>query len=124
MPDSSVRITKVGKLLIVSMPADPDDAAVSSLQKDVLEAMQRLEPTGVVLDISAVEALDSFFARTVAETGQMVALMGGRTAIAGMRPHVAMTATQMGVTLGHTLAALDVEDALNLLDREAPRRRL
>ncbi len=67
------------------------------------------------LDISAVEILDSFFARTAAETAQMVGLMGGETVIAGMRPNVAITATQLGLTLGKAKTALDIERALDLL---------
>jgi rsbT antagonist protein RsbS len=77
--------------------------------------MEQYEATGLVLDISAVETLDSFFARTVAETAQMAALMGGRTVIAGMRPSVAITATQLGLTLGSTMTALDVDRALDTL---------
>jgi rsbT antagonist protein RsbS len=67
------------------------------------------------MDISSVETLDSFFARTVAETAQMVALMGGRTIIAGMRPAVAVTATQIGLTFGKIETALNVGRALDLV---------
>jgi rsbT antagonist protein RsbS len=63
-----------------------------------------------------VETLDSFFARTVVETVQMVALMGGRTVVVGMRPSVAITATQLGLTLGDALTALDMDRALDILD--------
>jgi rsbT antagonist protein RsbS len=70
----------------------------------------------LVLDISTVQTLDSFFARTVAETVQMVALMGGRTVLAGMRASVAVTATQLGLTVGNTLTALDVDRALDMLN--------
>ena len=102
---------------MVTVPADPDDATVSALQEEVLAAMQRLDAKGVVLDISAVETLDSFFARTVAETASMVSLMGGRTVVVGMRPSVAVTATQIGITLGGIETALSVERALEVMDR-------
>ena len=101
--------------LLVTVPSDPDDETVSALQEKVLEAMARYEAKGLVLDISTVQTLDSFFARTVAETVQMVALMGGRTVLAGMRASVAVTATQLGLTLGGTLTALDVDRALDRL---------
>jgi rsbT antagonist protein RsbS len=81
----------------------------------VLAAMERHEAKGIVLDISAVETLDSFFARTVSETAQMVAIMGGRTVIVGMRPAVAVTATQIGLTLGNIQTALTVDRALDLI---------
>jgi rsbT antagonist protein RsbS len=83
--------------------------------------MARYEARGLVLDISTVQTLDSFFARTVAETVQMVALMGGRTVLSGMRASVAVTATQLGLTLGQAETALDVDrafDRLNALPAE------
>lgn len=115
MVDESISVVKVRNVLLVTMPADPDDASVSSLQMKVLKMMEQYETTGLVLDISAVETLDSFFARTVAETAQMAALMGGRTVIAGMHPSVAITATQLGLTLGNAITALDVDRALEAL---------
>ena len=115
MAEEGISVVKVRDVLMVTMPADPDDASVSALQMKVLRMMEQSEATGVVLDISAVETLDSFFARTVTETAQMAALMGGRTVIAGMRPSVAITATQLGLTLGSTMTALDVDRALDTL---------
>jgi rsbT antagonist protein RsbS len=120
---SSISIIIVRKTLMVTVPSDPDDATVSALQEEVLAAMQRVDAKGVVLDISSVETLDSFFARTVAETASMVALMGGRTVVVGMRPSVAVTATQIGITLGGIETALSVERAGDLLDRPAAGRR-
>ena len=116
MADDNIAVIKVRDVLMVTMPADPDDATVSALQEKVLAAMQQSEAAGVILDISAVETLDSFFARTIAETAQMVALMGGRTVIAGMRPSVAITTTQLGLTLGGAMTALDVDRALDMLN--------
>jgi rsbT antagonist protein RsbS len=115
MADESITVVKVRDVLMVTLPADPDDASVSALQMKVLQMMEQYDATGLVLDISAVETLDSFFARTVEETAQMAALMGGRTVIAGMRPSVAITATQLGLTLGRTMTALDVDRALDTL---------
>ena len=120
---SSISIIIVRKTLMVTVPSDPDDATVSALQEEVLAAMQRVDAKGVVLDISSVETLDSFFARTVAETASMVSLMGGRTVVVGMRPSVAVTATQIGITLGGIETALSVERALDLLDRPTAGRR-
>jgi rsbT antagonist protein RsbS len=123
MAGESISVVKVRDVLMVTMPADPDDASVSALQMKVLQMMDQYEATGLVLDISAVETLDSFFARTVTETAQMAALMGGRTVIAGMRPSVAITATQLGLTLGSTMTALDVDRALDTLTDAGQRRR-
>ena len=114
---TAISIISIRKTLMVTVPADPDDTTISALQEEVLAAMERLEAKGVVLDISSVETLDSFFARTVAETASMVSLMGGRTVVVGMRPSVAVTATQIGITLGGIETALSVERALDIMDR-------
>lgn len=116
MAAESISVMKVRDLLLVTVPSDPDDETVTALQENVLREMERHEPKGLILDITTVETLDSFFARTIAETAQMVALMGGQTVIAGMRASVAITATQLGLTLGGAQTALDVDRALTLLD--------
>lgn len=115
MSDQRIAVIKLRDLLMVTMPSDPDDPTITALQDQVLQAMERYNPKGLVLDISAVESLDSFFARTIVETARMVALMGGQTVIAGMHPSVAITATQLGFTLGNVLTALDVDRALEIL---------
>jgi rsbT antagonist protein RsbS len=118
MATTNISVIKLRDLLLVTVPPDPDDETVSTLQELVLQAMERYETKGLVLDISTVQTLDSFFARTVAETVQMIALMGGRTVLAGMRASVAVTATQLGLTVGNALTALDVDRAMNLLGAE------
>ena len=66
--ESNISVVKVRDLLLVTMPPDPDDPTVSALQEQVLGAMEKHQARGVLLDISMVETLDSFFARTVSET--------------------------------------------------------
>jgi rsbT antagonist protein RsbS len=122
MNHESISVIKVRGILMVTMPSDPDDSTITALQNRVLESMERTDARGVVLDISPVETLDSFFARTVSETAQMVTLMGGRTIIAGMRPAVAVTATQIGLTLRNIETALNVERALDMVTKEPPQR--
>lgn len=116
--DRNISVIRTRDFLIVGMPADPDDSLIAALQEDVLKAMERHGSRAVLLDISLVETFDSFFARTVSETAQMVNLMGGRTIIVGMRPAVAITATQIGLTLGKIETALDVDRALQLAAAE------
>ena len=122
MANERITVMKVRDVLLVTMPADPDDSTITALQEEVLRGMERTEARGLVLDISAVETLDSFFARTVVETTRMVELMGGRTVIAGMRPSVAITATQLGFTFGNVATALDVDFALDRLGDDRLRR--
>ena len=121
MAEEHIAVIRMRDTLMVTMPANPDDATVSALQDKVLQTIEQSEARGVILDISAVETLDSFFARTLSETAMMVALMGGRTVIAGMRPSVAITATQLGLTLGSAMTALDVDRALTILDSQRGR---
>jgi rsbT antagonist protein RsbS len=109
-------VVKVRDILLVTVPTDLDDPSISGIQEEILCKMERYQPHGVILDLSIVESLDSFFARTIVETSQMVALMGGKTVIAGMNPAVAITVVQLGLTLGDTVAALDVDGALDLLE--------
>ena len=110
---NDISVIKVRDVLIVTMPADKDDSTVTDLQERVLQAMERHLPKGVILDISSVETLDSFFARTLSETAEMVMLMGGGTVVVGMRPAVAVTSTQMGLTLGKIATAVTVDLALD-----------
>ena len=121
MSHAAISVIKVKDILMVTMPPDPDDSTIAALQERVLESMERHAAKGLILDISAVETLDSFFARTVTETAQMVTLMGGRTIIVGMRPAVAMTATQMGLKLNRIETALTVDRALDLAGAPAKR---
>jgi len=124
MADQSVSIIKVHDVLLVTMPADPDDAAITALQEQILDRMDRTKAKGLVLDLSNVETLDSFFARTTVETAQMIYLMGGRTVLVGMRPSVAITATQLGLSLklSRVSSAVNVDKAVDMLT-ELPRRR-
>src|SRR5216683_2989594 len=119
MTEETLSIIKVRDILMVTMPADPDDATISALQERVLLAMERSSARGVVLDVSAVESLDSFFARMISETTRMVGMMGGRTVLTGMRPSVAITI--LGLTLGKTRTALSVDRALDIL-RDGPQQ--
>lgn len=118
MNQNSISVIKVRDILMVTLPSDPDDPTISALQEKVLEAMERYEAKAVVLDISAVETLDSFFARTISETGQMVKLMGGRTIVAGMRPPVAVAATEIGLSLGRIETALNADRALDSIETQ------
>ena len=115
MLTQDLSVVKVRDVLLVTLPGDPDDRTISQLQETILKTIEIYEPKGVVLDVSTVEALDSFFARTLVEISQMVSLMGGRTAVAGMRPNVAITVTQLGLSFGKILTALDVDRAIDIL---------
>lgn len=114
MDGDSLSVIKLKNILLVTVPDDPGDDTIDELQTKVLGAMEKYSSKGLILDISSVNVLDSFFARTIAETTQMVALMGGQTVIAGMQPAVAITATELGLHLGKARSTLDVDKALDI----------
>lgn len=116
MFEDSISVVKVRNVILVTMPEDPGDDIISSLQEKVLQEMQRHLPDGVIMDISTVEIMDSFFARTIIETAQMIKLMGGRTIISGMRPSVAITATQLGLVFQDIETALNVDTSLDIIE--------
>ena len=115
MANGNISVIKIRDILLVTVPSDPDDCTVSELQEQVLSSMERHSAKGLILDISTVETIDSFFARTVSETVKMVALMGGLTVLSGMRACVAITTPHLGLPLDKTLTALDVDRAMELL---------
>lgn len=116
MTNDSLSVLRIKNILLVTVPNDPGDDTIYELQNKVLAEMEKYEPKGLILDISRVNILDSFFARTIAETTQMVALMGGSTAIAGMQPSVAITATELGLHLGMAISTLNVDQAFDLFE--------
>ena len=118
MDDLGIAVLKIRDILLVTISAEPDDRTISSLQTKILEIMEQVQAKGLIIDISTVEILDSFFARTLLETAQMISLMGGLTVIAGMRPDVAITATQLGLTMESVICALDVDRAVEVLERK------
>jgi rsbT antagonist protein RsbS len=118
MEQVSLSVVKIKEILLVTLPSDPEDSTVAALQDKVLQQMERHQAQGVVLDLSAVETLDSFFARTIAETAQMIGIMGGRTIVVGMRPAVAITTTQIGLALTGIETALTVDRALDRVMRD------
>lgn len=115
MINDSISVIKIRDILLVTMPPDPDDNSITILQDKILHTMQRNQVKGLIIDISSVKTMDSFLARVIVETAQMVVLMGGKTVIAGMQPSVAITATQLGLTLGGALTALNVDLALEMI---------
>lgn len=117
MPVENISVIKLRDILLVTVPSEPDDEYIEALQRKVLDAMARHESKGLILDITTVQTIDSFFARTISETSKMVRLMGGRTVLAGMRPSIAIIVTQLGLTFENTMTALDVGIAQEMLER-------
>lgn len=108
----AVAILEQGSVLIASLPADQDDTTLRELQEELLRRVSRNRAQGVVLDVSAVDVMDSFAVRTLRTIAYSAHLCGARTVVAGIRPDVAFAMTQLGIDLDDIVTALDLDDAL------------
>ncbi|MFD6095647.1 STAS domain-containing protein [Nocardiopsis flavescens] len=108
---SSIPVLDLGGLLLVSIQGElPDDAAVA-LQEDVTNAVASTGSRGLIIDISALEMVDSFLARVLAEVAASSRLLAARTVLVGMRPAVAITLVELGLTLPGLDTARTVTEA-------------
>ncbi|HEX3592336.1 MAG TPA: STAS domain-containing protein [Pseudonocardiaceae bacterium] len=119
-----VPILKIGDVLLVSIQIDLQDQSVLALHEDLAEEITRTGAHGVVIDISAVEIVDSFIGRMFATIASTSRLFDADTVVVGMRPAVAITLVELGLTLGRVRTALDLEKGLAILRRSAARRNL
>ena len=110
-----IPILRLGSTLLVSIQIELRDAVAESFQADVLTEIERRGTTGLVVDISGLDMVDTYVAQILAETGRMAKLMGTSTVLVGMRPEVAATLVRMGYTMEGVQTALDLDDGLELL---------
>ena len=117
----SIPILKLGSTLLATIQIELHDTVVDAFQNDVLEEIERTGAHGLIVDISALETVDSYVARVLANTGKMAKLMGTETVIVGMRPAVAATLVRMGYYMEGIETALSLEEGLALQARRSPR---
>ncbi|MFI0505162.1 STAS domain-containing protein [Streptomyces albogriseolus] len=110
-----VPVLRLGDVLLVTLQGDLHDSMASQLQQDLAETISASRVTGVVIDISGVEIVDSYLGRVLAETAAQTELLAARTVVAGMRPAVAITLVELGLTFPELRTALNTEAALALL---------
>jgi rsbT antagonist protein RsbS len=110
-----VPILKIGPNLLVSIQIDLQDQSVQQLQEDLAEQIVASGSTGVIIDITGVEIVDSFIGRMLATIGSMSRLFGAETVLVGMRPAVAITLVELGLSLDGIRTALNIEKGLRLL---------
>ncbi|MEU5364087.1 STAS domain-containing protein [Streptomyces sp. NPDC005925] len=114
-----VPVLRLGDVLLVTIQGDLYDGTAQQLQQDIAEAVASSRVSGVLLELSGVEIIDSFLARVLAEIAAQAGLLAAQTVVAGMRPAVAITLVELGLTLPGLRTALDIEAGLELL-RSAP----
>ena len=115
MPYGPIPILKLGSTLLATIQIELHDTVVDSFQNDVLEEIERTGSNGLIIDISALETVDSYVARMLANTGKMAKLMGAETVIVGMRPAVAATLVRMGYLMSGITTALSLQEGLEFL---------
>ena len=117
MPSAgSIPILKIGKMLLATIQVDLHDTVVDAFQNDVLEEIEKTSASGLIVDISALETVDSYVARVLANTGKMAKLMGAEIVIVGMRPAVAATLVRMGYFMSGIRTALNLQEGLEIQD--------
>ena len=118
----AVPILKQGRCLIASVQEALRDTDLEELRDDLLDRVGRLRSTGVVIDVTAVDVMDSFATRTLRGTAAMLRLRGADTVIVGIQPNVALAMVQLGLTLNEVPTALDLEGGIDLLTERLARR--
>lgn len=111
-----VPILKQGSYLIATVQAALSDRDLADLRDALVDRVGRFRSRGVIIDVTAMDVLDSYAARTLQELAQMVRLRGAATVIVGIQPEVAFAMVQLGLTLEQTATALDLEEGLSYLD--------
>ncbi|KIF66520.1 anti-sigma factor antagonist [Streptomyces sp. AcH 505] len=116
-----VPVLRIGDVLLVSIQVDLEDQTVLNLQEDLAAQIVARSARGVVIDITAVEIVDSFVGRMLATIAAISRMLDAETVVVGMRPAVAITLVELGLSLGGVRTALDLEKGLALLRRSDSR---
>ena len=113
----SVAILRQGDYLIASIQSDLSDSEVVELRGELAELVGRYRARGIVVDVAALDVIDSFVARSLRAIVLTASLRGAETVIVGIQPDVAIAMVQFRLNLGQLRVALDLDEALALLDR-------
>jgi len=114
-----VPILKQGSYLIASIQSALTDSEVLELRDDLADRIGRYRSRGIIIDVAALDVIDSFVARSLRTIARTASLRGAATVIVGIQPDVAVAMVQFRLDLEPLLTALDLEEALALLDRRA-----
>jgi rsbT antagonist protein RsbS len=112
-----IPILRMGEFLLVTIQVDMHDQLALQLQDDLTRAIDKKGAKGVLIDISALEMVDSFIGRMIADISGMARILDARTVVVGMQPAVAITLVELGLSLPGVATALNVERGMVLLRR-------
>jgi rsbT antagonist protein RsbS len=110
-----IPILRMGEFLIVSIQVDMHDRLALTLQDDLTSRVAETNAKGVLIDISALEIVDSFIGRMMANISSMARILDAQTVVTGMQPAVAITLVELGLSLPGIKTALNVERGMQLL---------
>ena len=113
-----IPILKIGRLLLVTIQVDMHDRLAMTLRDDLTMRIVKDRATGVLIDISALDIVDSFIGRMISNTAAMAKILDARTVLVGMQPAVAITLVELGLTLEGVRTALNIERGLALLKQD------
>jgi rsbT antagonist protein RsbS len=115
-----VPILKQGTHLIATIQSALSDSDALRLQDDLMEQVGRFRSKGIIVDVTALDVMDSFAARSLRTLAHMTSLRGADTVIVGIQPEVAFAMVQLGITFEDIQTSLDLEEGLAFLNRRAP----
>jgi rsbT antagonist protein RsbS len=113
-----IPILKMGDFLLVTIQVDMHDDLAMTLQNDLTEKITATKARAVLMDISALEMVDSFIGRMIGNIASMSRVLDAQTVVVGMQPSVAITLVELGLTLKGVRTALSVERGMDLLRRD------
>jgi rsbT antagonist protein RsbS len=112
-----IPVIRMGEFLLVSIQVDMHDQLAMQLQDDLTASVQKFSSKGVLIDISALDMVDSFIGRMISDISAMGRILGAKTVLVGMQPAVAITLVELGLSLPSVATALSVERGMALLHR-------
>lgn len=110
-----VPILRMGDFLLVPIQVDMHDQLAMTLQDDLTQQITKQKAKGVLIDISALDVVDSFIGRVLGNISAMARVLGAETVVVGMQPAVAITLVELGLSLDGVHTALDVEKGMERL---------
>lgn len=113
-----IPILRMGSLLLVTIQVDMHDRLAMTLQDDLTERIVKDRAKGVLIDISALDIVDSFIGRMISNTAAMAKILDAKTVVVGMQPAVAITLVELGLALEGVITALNVERGIAMLHQQ------
>jgi rsbT antagonist protein RsbS len=117
MDGSRIPVIRLAGNFLVSIQVEMTDHMLAQLKEDVANAVDTGRASGLVIDVAGIETMDSFISRSICDLALIARLMGVQTVLCGIRPAVAVTLAEMGIDLRGVPSALDLDDAVALLER-------